>query len=494
MAGTAPRTIGVVGTGVIGAGWAVRALARGHAVVAWDPAPGAEERLRATVDRAWPSATRLGLFPGADRRHLAWAAAADDLAGRVDWIQESAPEDEDVKRPLLQALARAAGPEVVIASSSSGLLPTRLQEGCRHPERVLIGHPFNPVYLLPLVEVVAGRQTSTEAVNAALTHYDDLVMHPLVVRTEIEGYLSDRLQEALWREILHLVNDGVATTRELDEAVHYGPGLRWAGMGTNLTFHLAGGEEGMRHMLGQFGPALKLPWTKLEAPDLTEDLIELMAAGCEEQAEGRSMAELERLRDDYLVNVMRSLRPLGLGAGRLVAEREARIHEAGVPAQWSAGDPVAAPLTLYETTVEPDWVDYNGHMSEWAFLTAFGWASDKLFRYVGVDEDYRSAGHTFFTVETHLNYVREASLADPLRFTTQVLGVDAKRLHFFHAMEHATTGDLLCTTEQMLLHVDTKAGSTAPLLSGPATALAAIAKAHADLPVPPQVGQVMGLT
>ena len=494
MAGTAPRTIGVVGTGVIGAGWAVRALARGHAVVAWDPAPGAEERLRATVDRAWPSATRLGVFPGADRSHLAWAAAADDLAGRVDWIQESAPEDEDVKRPLLQALAGAAGPGVVIASSSSGLLPTRLQEGCRHPERVLIGHPFNPVYLLPLVEVVAGRQTSTEAVNAALTHYDDLVMHPLVVRTEIEGYLSDRLQEALWREILHLVNDGVATTRELDEAVHYGPGLRWAGMGTNLTFHLAGGEGGMRHMLGQFGPALKLPWTKLEAPDLTEDLIELMAAGCEEQAEGRSMAELERLRDDYLVNVMRSLRPLGLGAGRLVAEREARIHEAGVPAQWSAGDPVAAPLTLYETTVEPDWVDYNGHMSEWAFLTAFGWASDKLFRYVGVDEDYRSAGHTFFTVETHLNYVREASLADPLRFTTQVLGVDAKRLHFFHAMEHATTGDLLCTTEQMLLHVDTKAGSTAPLLPGPATALAAIAKAHADLPVPPQVGQVMGLT
>ena len=494
MAGTAPRTIGVVGTGVIGAGWAIRALARGHAVVAWDPAPGAEERLRATVDRGWPSATRLGLFPGADRSHLAWAATADDLAGRVDWIQESAPEDEDVKRLLLQALAGAAGPEVVIASSSSGLLPTRLQEGCRHPERVLIGHPFNPVYLLPLVEVVAGRQTSTEAVDAALAHYDDLVMHPLVVRTEIEGYLSDRLQEALWREILHLVNDGVATTRELDEAVHYGPGLRWAGMGTNLTFHLAGGEGGMRHMLGQFGPALKLPWTKMEAPDLTEDLIELMAAGCEEQAEGRSMAELERLRDDYLVNVMRSLRPLGLGAGRLVAEREARIHEAGVPAQWSAGDPVAAPLTLYETTVEPDWVDYNGHMSEWAFLTAFGWASDKLFRYVGVDEDYRSAGHTFFTVETHLNYVREASLADPLRFTTQVLGVDAKRLHFFHAMEHATTGDLLCTTEQMLLHVDTKAGSTAPLLPGPATALAAIAKAHADLPVPPQVGQVMGLT
>ncbi len=362
------RTIGVVGTGVIGAGWAVRALARGLDVVAWDPAPGAEDKLRAAVARAWPSAIRLGLFPDADPTRLTWADTAEDLAGRVDWIQESAPENEAIKRPLMQTLATHAGPEVVIASSSSGLLPTNLQAGCEHPERILIGHPFNPVYLLPLVEIVAGEQTSTAAMDAAVAHYDDLVMHPLVVRNEIEGYLSDRLQEALWREALHLVNDGVATTRELDDAVNYGPGLRWAGMGTNLTFHLAGGEQGMRHMLRQFGPALKLPWTKLEAPELTEDLIEAMADGCEEQAEGRSIAELERLRDDYVISVMRSLRPLDLGAGRLIAEREARIHEAGSPARWSPGDAgvddLSAPLALYETVVEPDWVDYNGHMSE----------------------------------------------------------------------------------------------------------------------------------
>jgi len=489
------RTIGVVGTGVIGAGWAVRALARGVDVVAWDPAPGAEERLRSAVNRAWPSATKLGLFPGADPIRLAWADTVEGLAERVDWIQESAPEDEDVKRSLLATLAAHAGPEVVIASSSSGLLPTRLQEGCDHPERVLIGHPFNPVYLLPLVEVVAGAQTSEVAVDTAIAHYDDLVMHPLVVRTEIEGYLSDRLQEALWREVLHLVNDGVATTRELDDAVNYGPGLRWAGMGTNLTFHLAGGEQGMRHMLRQFGPALKLPWTKLEAPELTDGLIEAMAAGCEEQAEGRSIAELERLRDDYVINVMRSLRPLDLGAGRLVSEREARIHEAtsakSSGGRWSPGDELAAPLALYETVVEPDWVDYNDHMSEWAFLTAFGWASDKLFRYVGIDEAYREAGHTFFTVETHLNYVKEASLGQPLRFTTQILGIDTKRLHFFHEMYSGD--DLLCTTEQMLLHVNTGSASVTPILPGPAAALAAIAEAHASLPVPPQVGRVMAV-
>ena len=151
----------------------------------------------------------------------------------------------------------------------------------------------------------------------------------------------------MWREILHLVKDGVATTRELDEAVSYGPGLRWAGMGTNLTFHLAGGDHGMRHMLRQFGPSLKLPWTKLEAPELTDELVTAMADGCEEQAEGRSIAELERLRDDYVIGVMRSLRPLNLGAGQLIAEREARIHAAAIGAQWVKGDAVAAPLTLY---------------------------------------------------------------------------------------------------------------------------------------------------
>ncbi len=487
------RTIGVVGTGVIGAGWAVRALARGHDVVAWDPAPAAEDRLRAAVARAWPSATRLGLFPGADPDRLVFAPSAEDLAGRVDWIQESAPENEDVKRPLLATLDAHASPETVIASSSSGLMPTRLQDGCDHPERILIGHPFNPVYLLPLVEIVAGDQTGQAALDAAHTHYDDLVMYPLLVRNEIEGYLSDRLQEALWREVLHLVNDGIATTGELDDAVTYGPGLRWAGMGTNLTFHLAGGQQGMRHMLHQFGPALQLPWTKLVAPELTDELVDAMADGCLEQADGRSINELERLRDDYVINVMRSLRPLDLGAGRLIAEREARIHDASIVRPWVDGDEVAAPLALYRAPVEPDWVDYNGHMSEWAFLTAFGWASDKLFRYIGIDESYRDAGHSFFTVETHINYLREASLGDDLEVTTQVLGVDAKRLHFFHTMLRAGTGEVLCTTEQMLLHLDTEAGRTAPILPGPAAALATISAAHADMPTPEQVGRRMAL-
>jgi len=201
----------------------------------------------------------------------------------------------------------AARPDVVIASSSSGLLPTRFSVDCAHPERVLVGHPFNPVYLLPLVEVVGGEKTADWAKDLAVAFYTRIGMRPLRVRTEIPGYIADRLLEALWREILHMVADGVATTAELDDAIRFGAGLRWSFMGTCQIYHLAGGEAGMRHMLEQFGPALKLPWTHMEAPELTDTLIDRMVEGTLEQAGGRSISELERYRDDALISVMEAL-------------------------------------------------------------------------------------------------------------------------------------------------------------------------------------------
>jgi carnitine 3-dehydrogenase len=301
------RRVALVGTGVIGAGWAARCLAHGLDVVATDPAPGAEQRLRAAVDNAWPALERVGLAPGADRSRLAFVANVANAVAGADLVQESAPEREDLKRRLIAEIDAAARPDTLIASSSSGLLPSRLQAGCAHPERVVIGHPFNPVYLLPLVEVVAGEATAQDSVTAAMTLYRSLGMRPLRVRAEIEGYLSDRLQEALWRENLHLLADGAATTEELDAAIVYGPGLRWALMGVNLTFHLAGGAQGMRAMLEQFGPALQLPWTKLQAPELTDELVERLVAGTQAQAGGRSVAELERRRDDFLVRLLQLL-------------------------------------------------------------------------------------------------------------------------------------------------------------------------------------------
>ncbi len=470
----------------------MRALSRGWEVLATDPSPGAAEGLSAFVERTWPVATALGLHPDARPDRIRFVSGIGEVASRADLVVESVPEREALKRDVAARIDAKAPADVLICSSSSGLLPSRLQAGLRHPDRYLIAHPFNPVYLLPLVELCGGERTSPSALEAAKVIYRHLGMHPLVVRNEIEGYLSDRLQEALWREALWLVNDGVATTEELDQAIIYGPGLRWAAMGTMLTFHLAGGEGGMRHMLEHFGPALELPWTALEAPPLTDRLIESVVSGVEEQARGRSVQELERLRDDYLLSVMRSLRPHNLGAGRLVAEREA-VRLASRARLWRPGAGVEAPLELYRCQVEPEWVDYNGHMTESAYLTAFGWASDALFRYVGIDEEYRAGGHSFYTVETHIHYRREASVHEELFFTTQVLGVDDKRLHIFHAMCDRE-GRRLASTEQMLLHVNTEEGGVTSILSGPARALDAVVTAHRALPVPSEVGSRMSLS
>jgi len=316
--------LAIIGTGVIGAGWAARCLVRGIDVAASDPAPDAEAKLRAALENARPAAEKLYGSPDVTPGTLTFADSIEAAVDGVEFVQENAPEREDLKRELLARIDAVAPSGVIIASSSSGLLPTRIQADCRHPGRVVIGHPFNPVYLLPLCEVVGGEKTWPETIERASAFYRSIGMHALHVRTEIEGYLSDRLQEAVWREILHLVNDGVATTGELDDAIRYGPGLRWAFMGTNLIFHMAGGDAGMRHMLEQFGPALKLPWTKLEAPELSDALIDRVVEGTAAQAEGRTVKELERLRDDCLIDIMRALEKYDIGAGRVLAEDAAR--------------------------------------------------------------------------------------------------------------------------------------------------------------------------
>ena len=299
------RQLSAIGTGVIGNGWIARALARGWDVVAFDPAPEAPARTRAFVDNAWASLERQGLAEGASPARLTFVDSLEAAVAGADLIQENVPERLDLKREILAALDAAAAPEVLIGSSTSGFKPSDLQRDCvKAPGRVIVAHPFNPVYLLPLVELVGGEATEPAEVERAAALYRELEMRPLVVRREIEGHIADRLMEALWREALHLVNDGVATTEEVDAAVVYGCGLRWSLMGTFLTFHLAGGESGMRHMLEQFGPALKLPWTKLEAPELTEELIDRVVEGCEHQAAGRSVAELDRRRDDFLVELL----------------------------------------------------------------------------------------------------------------------------------------------------------------------------------------------
>src|SRR5688500_10235725 len=279
------NTVGIAGTGLIGAGWAARLLIRGFNVIAYDVSPAAESKLRAAIDVAWPSMRKL--LPGAAKRRrgkLTFTTDLQRMAEQADFIHEAAPEREQLKVKLFGEIDRGAGPHVIIASSSSGFLPTRLQSECRHPERVIIGHPFNPVYLLPLVETVPGRQTAPEAMEHAREYFESIGMHVLQLKREIEGYICDRLQEAMWREALHILDKDIATTGDIDGSIVYSAGLRWAFMGSFLTYHLAGGPGGMRDFLKQFDPTLELPWTDLKYPKWNPALERRLVEGCEAQA------------------------------------------------------------------------------------------------------------------------------------------------------------------------------------------------------------------
>ena len=301
------KVISIIGTGVIGAGWAARFLANGYTVKAFDPNKVSREQLKINVRNAFKSLKKIGLHKNASLKNLKVFSKLPDALHKTSFVQENVPENEKIKKNILKQIDNLVDKNILIASSSSGLLPSKIQSTCKFPERVLIGHPFNPVYLLPLVEIVAGKKKSRKNIKKLRQLYENIGMRPLIVQKEIEGYISDRLQEALWREALHIINDGVASTDEVDDAIVYGPGLRWAFMGVCLTFHLAGGETGMKHMLEQFGPALKLPWTKLRAPKLTSRLKKAMVSGTKKQAGKVNIKELEEQRDLFLIEIMKTL-------------------------------------------------------------------------------------------------------------------------------------------------------------------------------------------
>jgi carnitine 3-dehydrogenase len=481
--------VGLVGGGLIGGGWAGRLVENGIDAVVFDPHPEAERRVRdvlANAERVW---AKLTLAPRA-RGTVTFAPTLEEAVRGAGVIQESAPENVALKRRLLADIEEFASPDALIASSTSGLLPTELQADMSRPDRFVVGHPFNPVYLLPLVEIVAGDLTSEETLMRATGYYESLGMRPLRVRSEIDGFIGDRLLEALWREALWLVHDDVATVAEIDDAIRFGAGLRWAQMGTFLTYRIGGGEEGMRHFLEQFGPALEWPWTKLtDVPQLTPALIEKIATQSDDQADGLSIGELERIRDDNLVALLQALRAQRYAAGEVLHEHDARLFAAGAGRR---PEPDARePLPLYEATVDPSWLDYNGHMTEARYGEVFGYSTDALLRYVGLDEQYLGGGLSAYTVESHIRYLHEASAFAPLHVTTQVLGSDEKRLHLFHVLTNPQSGQTLATGEYMLLHVATDTGRVCPWEEPVATRLAEAAAAHAQLPTPDGAGRAV---
>ncbi|MDK4741138.1 carnitine 3-dehydrogenase [Rhizobium sp. CNPSo 3464] len=484
-----------IGGGVIGGGWIARFLLAGIDVDVFDPHPEATRIVGEVLANAEKAYAMLTGAPFPPRGKLTFRDTLEAAVGDADWIQESVPERLDLKRKVLTQIDAVARPDALIGSSTSGLLPTDLQRDMRHPERLFVAHPYNPVYLLPLVEIVGGEKTSMETIKAAMARLPPIGMKGVHIAKEIEAFVGDRLLEALWREALWLIKDDICTVETLDDVIRYSFGLRWAQMGLFQTYRIAGGEAGMRHFLAQFGPALQWNWTKLmDVVDLDDALVEKIGQQSDEQAAGLSIRELERIRDENLVGILQTLKgshgDKGWGAGKLLKE-----FEHGLWASAGGGkmlSDVAQPLRLIETKVSPAWVDYNGHMTEHRYLQVFGDTSDALLRLIGVDLDYVERGHSYYTVETHIRHLGEAKLGQAIHSTCQLLSADEKRLHVFHTIYDTITGEAIATAEQMLLHVDAKAGKAAPAPEEVLSKIRPIAEAHAKLPAPEGVGRHVG--
>ncbi len=472
---TMTRKAAIIGGGVIGGGWAARFLLNGWDVAVFDPDPQAERKigevianarrsLPALYDKALPAEGRL-------RFHSDMAEA---VAG-VDWVQESVPERLDLKHKVLGALCEAAPATAVIGSSTSGFKPSELNE---KGARAVVAHPFNPVYLLPLVELVGDAAETGRAAEILR----GLGMFPLVLRREIDAHIADRLLEAVWRESLWLVKDGIATTGEIDDAIRMGFGLRWAQMGLFETYRIAGGEAGMKHFMEQFGPCLSWPWTKLtDVPEFNDELVDLIAGQSDAQSGHMSIRELERLRDDNLVGMMRVLRRTGSGAGGVLT-----AHEAG----FAAAPAAELPVTV-ERQVPTSWTDYNGHMNETHYLEAGSQATDRFMEMIGADAAYVAAGRSYFTVESHVRFLAEIKASDRLRITTQVLGGQGRKMQLFHRL-YGGDGGLAATVETLLLHMDLTTRRSSDPAPEVAERLAKFAAAQSALPRPEGAGRHVG--
>ena len=485
------RTAAIIGGGVIGGGWAARFALNGWDVRVFDPDPEAERKIGEVMGnarRSLPGLTDVAL-PAEGR--ISFHGSIQEAVEGAEWIQESVPERLDIKHKTFGAIQQACDPEAVIGSSTSGFKPSELQEGMARPGQIMVAHPFNPVYLLPLVELVPGEAGDAAMIERAKSTLTALGMYPLHLKKEIDAHVADRFLEAVWREALWLVKDGIATTEESDNAIRYGFGIRWAQMGLFETYRVAGGEAGMKHFMAQFGPALAWPWTKLmDVPEFTDELVDLIAGQSDEQSGAYSIRQLERIRDNNLVTMMRGLKAQDWGAGALLNAQERMMREGTDLGARAADLPADRPVLTARRTVPLDWTDYNGHMTESRYLHAFADATDRFMEIIGCDADYIRAGGSYFTAETHIRHLDEVNAGAVIEITTQVILGEGKKMHLFHEMREGAR--LLATGEHFLLHVSLETRKPAPPSPEIEAALSRFAKAHAALPRPEGLGRAIG--
>lgn len=467
----------ILGGGVIGGGWAARFLLMGWNVRVFDPDPEAEHKIGkvlANARRALPALADVAMPEEGD---LTVVSTVAEAVTDADWIQESAPERLAVKRKILAEIEAHCRADAIIGSSTSGFKPSELQEGAERPGRIVVAHPFNPVYLLPLVELVGSAITPPETIDKATVLLTAIGMKPLHVRKEIDAHIADRLMEAVWREALWLIKDGVATTEEIDDAIRLGFGLRWAQMGLFETYRIAGGEAGMAHFIAQFGPALAWPWSKLtNVPELTDALVRTIADQSDAQSGKHTIRELERIRDTNLVAMMRALKAQNHGVGAVLRAQDVRM------APKTEID-IVQPIRTIARTVPLDWTDYNGHMNESRYGQIFSDAADALMAIIGADQDYVASGMSYFTVDIRIRFLNETQAGDPVTVTTQILEGQGKKLRLFHQLRR-DDGQSLATADQLLIHVNLTTRHSSEPAPEVSARLAEIAAGHATLPAP----------
>ena len=467
----------IIGGGVIGGGWAARFLLNGWNVNVFDPDPEAERKIGEVLDNARRSLPALSDNRIMQEGKLTFVETIEDTVKDADWIQESVPERLEIKHKTFAEIQSHCRKDALIGSSTSGFKPSELQEGASNPAQIFVAHPFNPVYLLPLIELVGAPQSCSRAKSILET----IGMHGLMVKKEIDAHIADRFLEAVWREALWLIKDGIATTQEIDDAIRYGFGIRWAQMGLFETYRVAGGEAGMRHFIAQFGPCLSWPWTKLmDVPELTDELVDAIASQSDEQSGMHTIRELERIRDDNLVAMMRALKARNWGAGALIKQQD----DANAPALPTEID---KPLRTLERVIPIDWTDYNGHMNESRYGQVFSDAGDVVMNMIGADQAYIDSGLSYFTVENLIQFRNETHPGEAIYVTTQVLQAEGKKLRLYHEM-FRNNGDLLCTCNQLLIHVSLESRRSCEPGGEMAAKMKALHEAQSKLPKPESMG------
>ena len=485
------KSAGVIGAGVIGSGWIARLLLNGVNVCVFDPSKEAPKNVDKVIQNAERAYKNLLKSKLPEKGNLTFAKTIADVSKSSELIIEAVPERLSAKQSVYDEIESNGSKDLIITSSTSGILPSDLQSEMKHPERLIVAHPFNPVYLLPLVELVGGKQTAHEVIDKASTIFTHIGMFPLHIKKEIPAFIADRLLESVWREALWLVNDNVATTEEIDDAIRYGFGLRWAQMGLFETYRLAGGEAGMRHFISQFGPCLEWPWTHLmDVPEFTDELVDKVSSQSDAQSGQYSIDELMQKRDDNLVDFLKALKENRWGAGNLLKEYDEALSNADNKLEFSELD-LSKPIDTYSTHIPKEWADYNGHMTEARYLDCFSEATTELMSIIGADEEYIAKVGSYFTVETHIRHLDEVLIGERIYSKTQVIYGQSKKLHLFHWLHH-NDGRLLATAEHMLIHVDLKTRGASMPSDLVMDRMERIYNAHKNLPKPEGISRAVG--